>query len=114
MRSLDIVDHLLEAETPLPDAAPTKLQLRRLFKPGTQWQRVNHRFVTKVEPPIPAGQPVTVTVAKQQSDAIVFILPGGEGSYLAYPDAVNTRAEFVAGGVDLVDRLGTLLSYRPV
>lgn len=92
---------------------PAQRLLRKLFKPGTQWQRVNHRFVTKVEPPIPAGQAVTVKVARQQPDSIVFVLPSGDGSYLSYPgDSVQVKP--VDGGVDLVDRLGTLLSYRPV
>lgn len=122
MQAHAIVDRLLEADIPLPDAKATQRMLRKMFVPGSQWQRINYRFPTKQLGQsytdlkvIPPGQPVTVKVVKAIVDAIVFQLPDGQTSYLTYPDQEIVKARQVyPTGVEFEDTRGPLLSYRPV
>lgn len=122
MRASNIVDNLLEADIPLPDAKATRRQLRQMFVPGSEWQRTNYRFPTKLVGQsytdlkvIPPAQPVRVKVVKAIVDAIVFQLPDGQTSYLSYPDQKLVVARFAyPAGVELEDARGPILSYRPV
>ena len=112
MRPTDIVDQLLEAYTP-----DIKRQFKKLFVPGSKWKRVNYRFPTKIshDESIPAGTWIDVEVlAALSSDSIVFGLPGLSSSYLKFPDPAHLTVEYLDGGVDISDKHGKLLSYRPV
>jgi len=119
-----IVVTLLEAEAVAADAKAVRRKLRQMFVPGSQWQRTNDRFPTKLldrtvsafaTKLIPAGEVVPVTVERALVDAIVFRLPDGQHSYLAYPDQQIVKAYFVyPKGVELHDSRGRLLRYVPV
>lgn len=105
----------------MDDAKTAQRKMRKMFTPGSTWQRTNYRFPTKQligdgsqVKVIPAAQPVKVSVVKPIVDSIVFRLPDGQTSYLSYPDQKIAVARFRhPAGMEIDDTRGPLLSYAP-
>lgn len=56
----------------------------------------------------------SVTVHRVIPDSVVFILPDGQYSHLAWPDLKLTQAYFIyPTGLELHDARGLLLRYTP-
>ena len=58
------------------------------------------------------GQPLKLTVVAQHGkDGIIFELPSGENSWLAFPQSTWIDATFTPNKVSMSDRYGPLLTY---
>jgi hypothetical protein len=90
----------------------TKSDMVRVFTVGSTWARINLRFPTKMGGTVAkVGEPVRVKVIAQHKEGIIFELPSGDHSWLAWPQPEFMSLEVTPEKVTVQDRLGPLLTY---
>ena len=112
VRTYGLAESITESGEPAGEGQAdmeTRRALKRLFKPGTRWKRINFKFPTTTFDPATLkravlaqpGQQIEVVVNRVLVDGIEFGLPDGQHSHLAWPDKNIIQPRFVGGGLEL-------------
>jgi hypothetical protein len=86
--------------------------LKKVFRPGSAWVRVNHRYPDREGGRIlaPVGTPVRCQVERVHSDSVAFKLERGTIAYLSWPQP-PLQVNISPDKVEISDDHGALLTY---